>query len=1700
MNYPKILGIFLLFLLPYFSLAYGDTNVSDDLNLTVDCGPMSGTFTLDCINKIPEIPIEFTNNITILDLDKTRFELLGGVITNECNPVVITANDVIIGDDPADCMDDFTVVRTYTISDQVTEVTCVTTYEIMYVVPRILSNPQPRIVDCSENVDSIFALWLEDFGGTTFQGCGNIVSVTPPSPVIAFEPTCIVNPDPTSGNEPNERGRVRVLWELNDACIIDTIKAIASFVVVDNTAPTLICPDDRSYNIEEPDLFQDIEDYLDTAEAFEQCGDARIENNFTMSSIQINCEDVQEITVFITARDTCNNFSFCETVISIVNEAEADIVCPDDITIECGDSNNRAIINNWAVGAQARDFRNMALQVTNNFDTLLLNAPFCGQTTEITFSATFCDRISSCAANVTIVDTQNPVITCPSDTVFLTSEPDIISAATLWTEQFNSVDACGSTTDENNLDTDELLFSCDPTKDILVEFIAEDICQNDTSCVSIITIESDYQSNISCGDTLELQCGDANNITLIQDWIATSKATDNINSVLVIDTDLNIFDPRLISCNGVIPVTFTAEDRCTDILSCTTTIMMMDSIAPTLTCPSDIVFDAGVTDLNGDIDNWLASTVATDNCAPPIEDNNYDPSDIQGCDLSVTLDIEFSAMDSCGLQATPCTSRLTINTDRLPTIICADRLLVDCNGIDNNTLVSAWLGSTIGTDFNGNDLAVTTDYIPGALEFNQCIDSIDVQFNIIDNCLYEDSCVARIIVADTIAPTIICPIPLNINNTQDDYQIVIENWLLEVSADDQCMPGVPMTDFDLATFSVCDADEITEVIFTVSDGCNNTSSCTAIINVNKVNPTIICPTADLSLQCGDPGNDVMIEDWLAQASALDNNDVIIVVSSDFDSDNLLGDCSISSTITFEAQDMCGQITNCIQTISLVDDLGPTIACPAELNLSAGAPDIVQTVEDFLDAIPIDDCNSFTINDDLDRSLLDFMCGDELIIPVIVTAVDSCSNTSNCAFDITIRNSVVSAITCAQDTTIECGFIDNAINLTGWLETATAFDSDGNQFLVTNDLDVNDAALLDCAGTRSVLFTMMDNCNTPLTCNAVITITDTTVPEIDCPSDTLFVLGTPTFDGDITAWLSTVNASDNCAMVGTDDNYDSNFVIDDCDGFIDLPVTFTAQDDCGLTSDCVSTLTIRSDRAPIINCPSELVVECGNANNIPDIEAWRLSADGFDFDGTELDVTSPGYSEVDFFNLNCNESLLVTFVTTNSCGNPISCESMITLEDVTPPELSCPEDLTINSTDPDGEAEITAWLATAISMDACSNVSVTFDMTLDFSDLCQASDLVEVPYESVDECGLVSNCTSVIFINKEEPVITCPSDPLRLECGDAGVNAAITIWLDSASAIDNSETDVLVSNDFITLDISDICTTSENDVTFSVTDDCNQVTTCVQTISILDTQAPSITCPNDIDVDIFSATITTEVSGWIASLQADDACSAVISGNDFSADLNNLDCGEPFQVLFTAEDECNNISDCTATITFSNNLMPTIDCPDPITIKCSEVTTTTSIDSFLMAFTVDSQDEFDVINDFNINNATSGCTQSFTDIITFTITDACNNTNNCEASISFLPDGQMYIPNAFSPDGDGRNDYFTVFGNESIANIRSMQIYDRWGNLVFEASDIPPNEEREGWDGFFRNDRVDANVYVYKVEVEDSFGNLFLETGSITVVR
>ena len=115
-----------------------------------------------------------------------------------------------------------------------------------------------------------------------------------------------------------------------------------------------------------------------------------------------------------------------------------------------------------------------------------------------------------------------------------------------------------------------------------------------------------------------------------------------------------------------------------------------------------------------------------------------------------------------------------------------------------------------------------------------------------------------------------------------------------------------------------------------------------------------------------------------------------------------------------------------------------------------------------------------------------------------------------------------------------------------------------------------------------------------------------------------------------------------------------------------------------------------------------------------------------------------------------------------------------------------------------------------------------------------------------------------------------------------------------------------------------------------------------------------------------------------------------------------------------------------------------------------------------------------------------------------------DTNGCESSdvilLSVDKERNVFIPSAFSPNGDGVNDRFTVLGGNGIQEIEFIQVFNRWGALVFEQKEFPPNATPLGWDGTFNGEPAETGVYVFQVNVifVDGFEKFY--QGDVTILR
>nr|MBX2877474.1 gliding motility-associated C-terminal domain-containing protein [Saprospiraceae bacterium] len=96
--------------------------------------------------------------------------------------------------------------------------------------------------------------------------------------------------------------------------------------------------------------------------------------------------------------------------------------------------------------------------------------------------------------------------------------------------------------------------------------------------------------------------------------------------------------------------------------------------------------------------------------------------------------------------------------------------------------------------------------------------------------------------------------------------------------------------------------------------------------------------------------------------------------------------------------------------------------------------------------------------------------------------------------------------------------------------------------------------------------------------------------------------------------------------------------------------------------------------------------------------------------------------------------------------------------------------------------------------------------------------------------------------------------------------------------------------------------------------------------------------------------------------------------------------------------------------------------------------------------------------------------------------------------------RVYIPNAFSPNLDGNNDYFYIHGDNDIVAIESLRIFTREGLLIYQDDNFMPNDPIHSWDGSYKGQRLSSAVFVYVAEITFVDGLTEVFKGDVALVR
>jgi len=637
-------------------------------------------------------------------------------------------------------------------------------------------------------------------------------------------------------------------------------------------------------------------------------------------------------------------------------------------------------------------------------------------------------------------------------------------------------------------------------------------------------------------------------------------------------------------------------------------------------------------------------------------------------------------------------------------------------------------------------------------------------------------CEASVVVRDTQPPTITsCPAALVEECIAPGglpaSDPLIVAWRAGFAATDTCSTPTLRDDAPAIFPPGCAPGLETKVLFAAVDGCMLEETCASSVTVLDSTPPVLTAPPDAALECdglsGMASSHPDIQAWLASASASDLCSGVTVADDAPAFFPAACDPGIATTVNFTATDDCLLEDAGSAVLTVSDTLGPTITVPAPLDIECdgpgGLPVADPRIRAWLDAADGQDiCDgSAGVADDAPAHF-DTLCPGDPPVEVTFTASDMCALESSDVSTIALRDRTPPSLTAPAPLVLECdgpgGIPTSDARVQAWLADAVASDLCSGATIV-DDAPAQLPSGCGAGRATTITFTATDDCGNTAERTSTITVKDTTAPTLSVPVPLALECngpgGVPATDPQIQAWLKAATASDICGGVTITDDTPA-LLPSACDPGLETVVTFTATDDCGLTTELASTITVKDTTEPDLTVPLELELECDGAGGIdatdPRIQAWLAGATASDLcDGATITDDAPL-----FLPSGCDPgaTATVTFTATDDCGNLIELTSSVTVKDTTEPTLNVPAPLELECDGPGGIAatdpRIAAWLAAASASDICDGATISDDAPALIPSGCGAGATTTVTFTATDDCGNAAELSSTITIKDTTP--------------------------------------------------------------------------------------------------------------------------------------------------------------------------------------------------------------------------------------------------------------------------------------------------------------------------------------------------------------
>jgi hypothetical protein len=773
-----------------------------------------------------------------------------------------------------------------------------------------------------------------------------------------------------------------------------------------------------------------------------------------------------------TATDACGNSASCIQVITVQDSTPPVLTLPASLTLEC----TQPTSTNYTGVATATDPSGKpAITYTDS----VTNG--CGATMTIARRWTATDACGNSSSDIQMIivrDTTAPVITCPAN---LTLEAPGVTTTNV-TGVATATDTCSSATVSYS---DSVVTNCGSAVVISRTWRATDACGNSSTCVQTITVRDTKAPVITVPPALTLECSQptTTNVT----GVAT--ATDAGSTPIITYTDFVTN-----SCGGARTITrrWTATDACGNAASGTQLITVRDTTAPTLTLPANMVVEAP-----GDTrTNATGVATALDACGSAAV--TYSDVVSNTCGISKVIYRRWTAADECGNSASG-TQVITVRDTTPPALVLPASLTLECTQPTSTNFT----GVATATDASGTAVIAYTDAVTNGCGATM---TIGRRWTATDACGNVASGTQIIAVRDTTPPVISCPPAL----TFEAPAVTTTNVTGVATATDTCSSAT-VTYSDSVVTNCGSAITISRT-WRATDACGNSSTCVQTITVrDTIAPVITVPPA-LTIECSQPTT----TNATGVATATDAGSKPVITYTDF----VTNSCGAARIITrrWTATDACGNASSGTQVITVRDTTAPTLTVPANVVLQAPGDTRTNVTGT---AIAVDACGPAALSY---SDVVTNGCGSTRTVWRQWTATDPCGNTSSGLQLITVVDTQKPSVT-SPTVTVQCaGDVPPPYAKLADFLAAGGAATDNS----TNALGfalLSDSGLVGkCPGTVTRVYRVTDDCGNYTDTTQTITVADTIPPVIVCPPGATVACSDP-LDPAITGRAT---ATDNCS--------------------------------------------------------------------------------------------------------------------------------------------------------------------------------------------------------------------------------------------------------------------------------------------------------------------------------------------------------------------------------------------------------------------------------------------------------------------------------------------------------------------------------------------------------------------------------------------